>query len=114
MAYKQSTTNICNYCKHSNSDGIIRNSKFYCTEKCFTQSRRPSHIKTPINKICNYCYATFDININPGILHGPYWFCSNSHLISAYPRQKIIIAQPGYIGHPIGLMGPIIVYRHPF
>ena len=114
MASVHYAANICTQCKYPNPNGIIRSSKFYCSEKCFTQSRRPScQIKTCL-KNCNYCFESHDIYINPGVNYGKLWFCCQHHLNLANPRPKVIV-EP-LIGLPIGhhiVPNPYIV-GHPF
>ncbi len=109
--------NWCYNCTQGSSNGIIRNSKFYCSQRCYDRVHKKVHFggveyrsastimseshSTPhvrivppsrIEKKCNYCFDTFDISRNSGIDYGPMWFCCQYHLNLANPRPKTIFS----------------------
>jgi hypothetical protein len=114
--------NWCYNCTKHFSNGIIRNSKVYCSESCYDWVHKKAHF-TPtmdtvpttkfirpssksyramvqrIEKQCNYCFDTFDKNTTQGIDYGPMWFCCQHHLNLANPRPKVMMAPAVPIGH---------------
>ena len=107
MASSSYAANKCSNCSCKFSDGIIRNSKFYCNTACYDASKvsfikgiRPSSLPPVVIKKCNYCFETFEKHACPGIDYGRIWFCSNYHLQLANPRPVM--------GHMGPVMGHII------
>jgi hypothetical protein len=126
--------NWCCNCTKQSSNGIIRNSKFYCSENCYDRAQQvhkkektdhhhhkvhfggisyaPSSISTyrpptpRIEKQCNFCFDKFDINTR-GIDYGPMWFCCQHHLNLANPRPKVM-ASPAYLPSPIHIAPQVL------
>ncbi len=112
MAYSSYAANKCSNCSCKFSDGIIRNSKFYCDTACYDASKvrfstgiRPSSLPPVVIKKCNYCFETFEKHACPGIDYGRLWFCSNYHLQLANPRP-VMGPGMGHMGPGMGHMGP--------
>ncbi len=122
MASGYQAVNNCNYCKCQLSNGIIRDCKFYCSDKCYNNTKKVHFIQKPIyqpptpviEKQCNYCFSIFDRNTIAGIEYGPMWFCCQEHLNLANPRPKVMVAPhivPHIVPHIIGprIIGPRII-----
>ena len=129
--------NWCSNCTRQSFNGIIRNSRFYCSESCSDRAHKKVHfggvdhryissgsshtpsginsrisprISPRIEKQCNYCFDTFDMAHNRGIEYGPMWFCCQYHLNLANPRPKVMTAPIGghmVIGQPM-IVPPMI------
>ena len=112
MASSYCADNICLTCSRKSSNGIIRESMFFCSTNCYdiqthakfdikSSSSFHSHIYShhkPIIKQCNYCFDNFDTNMHSGIPYGRMWFCSQHHLNLANPRPKhVIVGAPGLV-----------------
>jgi hypothetical protein len=121
MASASYAANKCSNCSRKVSDGIVRNSKFYCNTSCydavkqnrFSEGIRPSSIVVAplppvVIKKCSYCFETFEKHACPGVYHDRLWFCSNHHLQLANPRpsmKQVIVGPmmgPAIMGPPMG------------
>jgi len=127
--------NWCYNCTKHFSNGIIRNSKVYCSESCYDRAHknvnfvgvsyapttkiiRPSSLPQPvmvqrIEKQCNYCFDTFDRNRNPGLEYGTMWFCCQHHLNLANPRPKVMVAPMGHHIMPIHIAPQVLPHFAP-
>jgi hypothetical protein len=113
--------NWCYNCTKQSLNGIIRNSKFFCSEDCHQRAFKKPHHKDPhkdhhhhkdphhyhhkapyhnppvhapmpkIEKQCNYCFEKFEHHSTRGIDYGPMWFCCQYHLNLANPRPKAVM-----------------------
>ena len=143
MASNYNAGNNCLNCSRKSSNGIIRDSMFYCSSDCYEKQKRvrfgkihivdephPTHtmslnvyrpssrmqlnpIPRPINKHCNYCFDQYDINIHHGIHYGRLWFCCQDHLNLANPRPKHVMVGPAMVPHIGPFIAPAMVHSSP-